>query len=75
MDLSRLYYTIYQITNLINNKIYLANSKHQTGSKNSQYGTMWITDGNINKKINKLDNIPEGWYKGRSISTKHSSLV
>ena len=36
------------------------------GSKNSQYGTMWITNGSENKKIKKdLDIIPEGWYKGR----------
>jgi hypothetical protein len=36
------------------------------GSKNSQFGTMWITNGIENKKIKKdLDIIPEGWYKGR----------
>lgn len=36
------------------------------GSKNSQFGTMWITNGTENKKIKKdLDIIPEGWYKGR----------
>ena len=36
------------------------------GSKNSQYGTMWITNGQENKKIKKeVDIIPEGWYKGR----------
>lgn len=34
-------------------------------AKNSQYGTMWITDGLENKKINKDDRIPENWYKGR----------
>lgn len=34
--------------------------------KNSQYGTMWITNGRENKKIKKdVDNIPDGWYKGR----------
>lgn len=38
---------------------------HQQGSKNSQYGTMWITNGLENKKIKRVDNIPEGWYKGR----------
>ena len=36
----------------------------QAGSKNSQFGTMWITDGFNNKKIKKEDSIPEGWYKG-----------
>lgn len=38
------------------------------GDKNSQFGTMWITDGQENKKIKKdVDIIPEGWYKGRKI--------
>ena len=38
----------------------------QAGSLNSQYGTMWITNGKENKKIKKeVDTIPEGWYKGR----------
>lgn len=35
------------------------------GSLNSQFGTMWITNGQENKKIKKIDTIPEGWYKGR----------
>ena len=38
-----------------------------SGMHNSQYGTMWITNGRENKKIKKEnDIIPEGWYKGRS---------
>lgn len=41
-----------------------ANSK---GSKNSQYGSMWITDGITNKKIKSVDIIPDGWYKGRVV--------
>jgi hypothetical protein len=40
-------------------------SESRTGSGNSQFGTMWITNGNENKKIKKEDLIPEGWYKGR----------
>lgn len=36
-------------------------------TKNSQYGTMWITNGFDNKKIKKIDKIPEGWYKGRKM--------
>lgn len=40
--------------------------KHQ-GSKNSQFGSMWITNGTENSKIKKLDEIPNGWYKGRII--------
>lgn len=40
-------------------------SKNQ-GSKNPQWGTMWITNGKENKKIKKdIDFMPEGWYKGR----------
>jgi len=35
------------------------------GSKNSQFGTMWITNGKENKKIKKDDYIPDGWYGGR----------
>ena len=46
-------------------KIGESNSK-MIGSKNSQFGTMWITNGKENKKIKKdVDFIPEGWYKGR----------
>jgi hypothetical protein len=47
-------------------KIGNANSKHQKGVNNSQFGTMWITNGKENKKIKRdSDIIPEGWYKGR----------
>lgn len=48
-------------------KISESNSK-MVGSKNSQFGTMWITDGKKNKKVKKdIDIIPEGWYTGRVI--------
>ncbi len=43
--------------------------KHD-GSKNSQYGTCWITNGSINKKIKKeeLDLwVEQGYYKGRKL--------
>jgi len=43
------------------------NSINQKGEKNSQYGTMWINNGTINKKIKKHDIIPEGWNKGRKV--------
>ena len=36
------------------------------GEKNSQYGSMWITNGLLNKKQKALEQIPEGWYKGRT---------
>jgi hypothetical protein len=34
--------------------------------KNSQFGTMWITNGVDNKKIKKNDEIPFNWNKGRT---------
>lgn len=39
----------------------------RAGSKNSQYGTCWITNDIENKKIHKGDLIPEGWRPGRKI--------
>ncbi len=36
------------------------------GEKNGSYGTMWITNGEENKKIPKNNIIPEGWKKGRT---------
>lgn len=43
----------------------LKNSKYQSGTGNSQFGTIWITDGIKNTKIKKDSVIPDGWYKGR----------
>lgn len=37
------------------------------GSANSQFGTCWITNGKENSKIRTNDEIPFGWYKGRTI--------
>lgn len=37
------------------------------GENNSQFGTMWITNGSQNKKILKTDAIPDGWRKGRKM--------
>jgi hypothetical protein len=48
-------------------KISKANSVSQLGPKNSQFGSMWITNGNENKKIKSDDVIPEGWHKGRFV--------
>jgi hypothetical protein len=39
------------------------------GSQNSQFGSMWITNGLINMKIKKSDVIPDGWYNGRIIKS------
>ena len=43
----------------------LSKTGHQQGSKNSQYGTMWITNGESNRKIKADVQIPEGFRKGR----------
>lgn len=42
-----------------------AEISHQQGEKNSQFGTLWITDGAQNKKIQSADPLPPGWRKGR----------
>lgn len=41
-----------------------------TGDNNSQYGTMWITDGVFNMKIDRDKLLPEGWEKGRVLKKK-----
>ncbi len=45
------------------------NSVKQSGSGNSQFGTIWITNGVENKKIKSVDAIPDGWHKGRVTAT------
>lgn len=50
-------------------KIGESNSVAQKGERNSQYGTIWITNGVINSKIKKenlIDYEPLGWYRGRT---------
>lgn len=42
----------------------LRKSKNK-GRNNSQYGTIWITNGKDSKKIKKEQETPKGWYKGR----------
>lgn len=46
-----------------------ANSIHQSGEGNSQYGTRWIysDEEKISKKIRVTDEVPEGWNLGRKI--------
>lgn len=45
-------------------------SQEQSGSGNSQYGTMWIYSMGLRKckKIKKTEQIPEGWQKGYVVS-------
>jgi len=43
------------------------NSILQSGEKNSQFGSMWITNGIESKKIKKTDIIPDGWSNGRKL--------
>ena len=47
-------------------KIGKANSIKQKGINNSQYGTCWITNEKINKKIYRGDEIPKGFRLGRN---------
>lgn len=35
------------------------------GERNSQSGSRWITDGQLNKKLPKNDPLPKGWNYGR----------
>lgn len=46
-------------------KIGEANSLKQKGSNNSQFGTMWITNGVKNKKVKKDSDLPNDWRRGR----------
>ena len=51
-------------------------TQFQLGIKNSQFGTMWITNGSENKKIKKEELIPDEWYKGRKQNKLcHASIV
>jgi hypothetical protein len=60
-------------------KIYFSKpDSRKFGEENSQFGTVWVTDGNSNKKIKKelLDeHVKQGFYKGRVNvrKQKHSS--
>lgn len=49
-------------------KLTYKKNNHQQGSKNSQFGKCWITNGTENTRINKeeIDFLETGWYKGRT---------
>ena len=40
--------------------------RHQEGKSNSQYGSRWATDGEVNRKVKKGDPIPYGFRHGRT---------
>lgn len=44
-----------------------------TGEHNSQLGTHWITNGEINKKLHPGDEMPEGFYFGRVNGNQYRS--
>lgn len=48
-------------------KMSLSHKGKHVGKLNSQFGTMWITDGEENRKIRKEESIPDGFCKGRNI--------
>lgn len=49
------------------NKIGTANSISQSGNKNSQFGSIWITNGTENRKLKLSEQVPPNWIKGRTI--------
>jgi len=42
-----------------------AANKMLVGSRNSQFGTMWITNGVDNKKVKREQPVDNGWFAGR----------
>jgi len=50
-------------------------SKAHILEKNSQFGTMWVTDGKTNIKINKNSPIPLEFYVGRTISGRKTEKI
>lgn len=50
---------------ILNKKMTFKKTNHAKGSKNSQFGTFWITNGVESKKCKEI--IPDGWIRGRLI--------
>lgn len=67
-----------------NNRLYESARKHfsivmstiQSGEKNSQAGTRWITNPKTkeSKKISKNDSIPDNWVNGRAIEIRKCKM-
>lgn len=51
-------------------KLIRKKNSHQKGEKNSQYGTIWVTNGLENRKIKSEDPVPEGFWRGRTLTPK-----
>lgn len=41
------------------------------GDKNPAFGTIWITNGSLNKRVKSNNPIPLDWYTGRTLSKEH----
>jgi hypothetical protein len=52
-------------------KLAFSKSGHGKGQNNSQFGTMWITDGSSSIKVPRESSIPDGWRKGRKMPEKY----
>lgn len=55
------------VKNSLTEEIKIKMSESKKGVKNSQYGTIWITNDINIRKIKKEEVIPEGWRRGRKI--------
>jgi hypothetical protein len=57
------------VSNAARSLIGAANSVHQAGEGNSQFGTRWIhsLEEQQSKKIRATDEIPTGWLEGRKM--------
>lgn len=46
----------------------------QKGERNSQHGLIWVTDGISSKKIQRTEDIPSGWRRGRVVKPNNKTL-
>lgn len=49
-------------------------SKQSSGVNNSQFGSIWITNGVVSKKHALINHIPSGWREGRIIKQQHEKV-
>lgn len=62
-------YQEYRKKKALENRKKYEDSCHESylGSKNSQFGKIWITDGKKTRKILSSETIPQGWRRGRTL--------